>query len=579
MRILLIALLCATPLCGEVIWLKDKTPPDHAILEKYRTGELHELQKTLADAYAALAKEWEDSPREQANACRRAMLAFPGHEGANEVYAALPDLPESRKDWKASEPDSKYVTALRVMQSEHLDNYVSLADAFADAGLPLAHQFAVTEARHAAGTFKRAHKKLDEALPEIAKKMTAHPLRMSSYNLLYPGGTDVNDKDPENWRWEKRRHLHDEVLRMMQADVIGWQETSSWMDVLGESWDEYYDYYDLTDFTGNPKGRDRDCGIYFLKGRFEVVEMGYRHLNRHNDIGNKKGDWGSSQSRQIGWLRLKDNYSGLQFYFFNTHLSYFGESYVGDDGTKGTTDDLHEYQMGPCMQEIDKACPLLPAFFTGDFNNRGGNPWRMAVEEGPFHADHSYRDAAFGIDWILGTEHLKMPWAYTLYAKKDNIRASDHLTCLAYYELPDVEGARTAWEETRSEEDEVGDKALLETYVRLLIMTDPAAAIELLDDQLDELDKGQRDGLMWLFGQAQEYFGEPEDAVKTYKKLGKETEDTDTEHRCTWRGFAVLVWRGLAKRGDLKALERYAEDKDTPPLWADRATALLEQAK
>ena len=573
MRILLIALMCAAPLCAEVKWLNDKTPPDHAILEKYRTGELHELQGTLGDAYVALAGLWtkEGDERELADACRHAMLVFPEHKGANKLYAELPALPASRKDWKARALNDKYVAALRKLQSEQLETFVTLADAFAGAGLPLAHQFAITEARHAAGADKRAIKKLDEQLPAITKKLTAHPLRISSYNLLYPGGTDVNDTDPEHWRWEKRRHLHDEVMRMMQCDVIGWQETSSWMDVLGESWDELYDYYDLTDFTGDPKNRDRDCGIYFLKGRFEIVEMGYRHLNRHNDIKQKGGDWGAKQSRQIGWLRLKDNYSGLQFYFYNTHLSYFGESYVGDDGRTGTTDELHKYQMEPCVQEVEKACPLLPGFFTGDFNNRGGNPWRMLVEEGPFAEAQSYRDGAFGIDWIVGTDHLEMPWAYSLYAKEGDTRASDHLTCLAYYKLPDVEGARKTWVESPS------DETLL-AYARTLVMVDPDAAAELLNTEIKEREKGERDELAWLEGQVQEFFADPEDAVKTYRDLARETEDLEIEHRCTFQAYAVLVRRKLAKPRDLKkSLERYSEAKDTPAHWADKARALLAQ--
>jgi endonuclease/exonuclease/phosphatase family metal-dependent hydrolase len=359
---------------------------------------------------------------------------------------------------------------------------------------------------------------------------------------------------------------------MMQCDVIGLQETSSWPDLLLESWSGVYTLYKLADFTGNPKVNDSDCGIFFNKLRYEIVDKGYRNLNRSGDIKDKKADWGAKNSRQVGWLRLRDRATGLQFYFHNTHLAWAGESYKGDDGATGTTDDLHARQMLPCVEEVEKACPLLPQIFVGDFNNTGGAPWRMLVDEGPFDAAHSHKDKAFGIDWIVGTSNLKLTRAGTVYAKEGDVRASDHLQILAYFELPDLAPLIEAHEAAPD------DRAAALAYARALVMTDAAAAGELLDETVDALDKGKRDEPLWLFAQVQEYFLEPADAIKTYRKLEKETEDPERRNAAIYRGFAVLVWRKLAKPRDLKLLQKFADDKDTPPAWADKARKLAEQA-
>jgi hypothetical protein len=552
-------------------WVGEAAPPDKETTDAYKAGTISPRQEELAEVFLELADKYVKlkKTREVKDALRRAQMFHPDSQTAEALYDKQTSLPAKPKEYTHVELSKEYKADLKKLQFEQTEALLEVAEMFAQQTMPLACQYALEQARQGnVDGKKKVVKQIAEKTDKLQQVLAKHPLRIHSYNLLYPGGTDITDKDPAHWDWAKRRPLHDDVIRVTQPDIIGIQEISSWQPFLDQSWADMFKMYRLKDFTGQKKGNDADCAIYYNFHRFEIVEKGYRHLNRWNDITKKKSDWGASSHRQLGWVRFRDFWTGNQFYFFNTHTAWPGESYKGDDGTEGTTDDLHEEQIGVCMQELEKVNRLLPLFFTGDFNNRGGHPWRMLCEEGPFDVEKSYRCKAFGIDWILCSHHWEPTYRGTVYSKKGDVRASDHLTPIGYYKYPDPEPLKAAWEA------EPTNIEALDNYLRVLVISKQEETRELLKDQLKKFEKEQRGPLLWLQAEIEEGFGEAKLAAKYFKSLMKLYKKDERGPEATYCYYRVLANNELASKSDIKAMQKFADDEEKPRNYREKIANL-----
>lgn len=556
--LLAISLICFTaPVTANsdyVKWARG-APPDIDNLRAFERGEISPLQEELADAYLEVAKQWhekwdgEGQDRNSADACRKALMLFPDHEGANELYDALPPLPEEHRNYDSPELSEAYLKAIKEMQSEHIDAFIELAAVFADKWLPLSAEYCLHWARQGAELDRRAQRDLDERIEPIQQRIAEHALRISSYNVLFPGGVDINQKAPEYWRWEKRRPLQEAVIRHMQADIIGLQETSRWRPVLIESWYEVYEFAGVS-------GSDM---IYYNKHRFELVKEA-----------KSPSFW---RGRRMPWARFRCRYSGMIINHFNVHLphrSTVAKKREKEGEDPADYDTLQIPQCEACLKEIERvSSPLTPSIFTGDFNTRGGSPWRILVEEGPFSLEHSYRDRVFGIDWILTTPHLLNRFAGTLYALRDGVRASDHHQILMYLERPDRKEAKAAYEAAPDSDE------LLLAYIKVLMLYDTDEAKQVMADALDGREKGKRDALMWTHAEMLD--DAPAEAVEVYRDIAKETNDEAMEPRATFRAFELLVRADLMDRREMRLLQRFAKRRSTPPEYQEKAQALLEK--
>jgi len=535
---------------GEYVsWLRGD-PPDIDNLRAFEAGEISPLQQTLADGWLELAKVWAGNGQHQeaGDAIRRAQLMYQNHPEANELYDTLELLPESHRNIRLPEFSETYLVAVQRFQAQHVDEFIELATVFADRWLPISAEYCMQWAIAGAKGNRRLERDMDERLQPIRKRIGEHSIRLSSYNLLYPGGVCINQGDPEYWTWYKRRPLHDALVRHMQADIIGWQEISRWRPVLRQSWSEVYEFAGIS-------GSDM---IYYNKHRFEVLEEA-----RSDPF---------FQNRRMPWARFRCRYSGVIINHFNVHLPFRRTVERRFPDSEKTFDEHQVGQVEICLECIEGiSSPLVPTIYSGDFNTRGGSPWRMLVEDGPFCAESSYRDKIFGIDWVLCTKHLQLEFAGTVMIRRDNIRASDHHHVLVYLKRPDLDEARKTYEENPD-----SDEALLD-FLRVYVLYDADAAMDFMAKAIADREPGERDELLRIQAEAELVFTTPQRAAEAYRTLARETNDEDLKHTATLRAFAILINRGLLDRRDHRDLQRYARDRRTPVEHRERAARLLER--
>ena len=145
-------------------------------------------------------------------------------------------------------------------------------------------------------------------------ELTAQPLKVASYNILYSGeflGTPKN--------WEARKDDVAWMLREIDADVCGLQEAGieqvDWLrkKLPGrEIWGEYRGE-DRLSLSGSP--------IIYRVDRFEALERGTFWLSPTPDVPGSYA-WGSAGPRICCWMRLKDKTDAREFVFANMHADH-----------------------------------------------------------------------------------------------------------------------------------------------------------------------------------------------------------------------------------------------------------------
>ncbi len=178
--------------------------------------------------------------------------------------------------------------------------------------------------------------------------------------------------------WKKRRGLCVEVLRRVDPELIGFQETLPRQ--------VQYLLKHLPGYTAiHEPGGYTDATIFYKTDLFELLDKGHWWLSPTPE--KRSTGFGNFLPRVVVWVKLRDRATGTTFYFFNTHF----------DNTRPSQSKmaaLCQQKLGPFMQTG------LPLIFVGDFNTdqtRGDYPrltsngWRDAylVSE---HASPDGRD-------------------------------------------------------------------------------------------------------------------------------------------------------------------------------------------
>lgn len=140
-------------------------------------------------------------------------------------------------------------------------------------------------------------------------------VNVMSFNVRYD-----NQEDSLNG-WAYRRDRAANAIKFYDADIIGSQETLHNQVVdLQERLPEY-----TMLGVGREDGKEQGeySAIWFKKDRFAVVDSGYFWLSETPDVAGSKG-WDGACERIATWAVLKDNVSGKELFFINTHLDHVG---------------------------------------------------------------------------------------------------------------------------------------------------------------------------------------------------------------------------------------------------------------
>lgn len=167
-------------------------------------------------------------------------------------------------------------------------------------------------------------------------------IRAMSFNIL----SDDNKEHP----WIERKGRVASMIRFHQADLIGLQEPSlSQIDDLAKILPEYEI---VPGIASGKEGQFYDP-ILFRKSRFVLISTGTFYLSETPEAASL--GWDAKLVRSATWVQLNDKKSGKPFYFFNTHLDYYGRL-ARDESAR---------LLKKKIQEIAGEAPVV---LTGDFN-------------------------------------------------------------------------------------------------------------------------------------------------------------------------------------------------------------------
>jgi endonuclease/exonuclease/phosphatase family metal-dependent hydrolase len=178
------------------------------------------------------------------------------------------------------------------------------------------------------------------------------PFRVMSFNIRNSNAADgVN-------AWPQRSELTFERIAAFQPDLIGFQE------VLAVQHDAILARLPDFAFSGVARDDGKRKGewamVAYRKGRFSGVTQGDFWLSEEPEVVGSKS-WDAALTRICSWVRLRENATGREFVFANTHFDHKGVI-ARQEASKVISKRLSEIARG------------VPASLTGDLNVTEDNP-------------------------------------------------------------------------------------------------------------------------------------------------------------------------------------------------------------
>ncbi|HAO61143.1 MAG TPA: hypothetical protein DCQ90_04205 [Erysipelotrichaceae bacterium] len=142
-----------------------------------------------------------------------------------------------------------------------------------------------------------------------------NPFSVLSFNIRCEYGAD----GPNGWEYRKEQVF--DLLRMSDADLIGFQEvTPIQSNDLGNL---------LSGYFGLTIGRDdgisgEATAIYVKEERFDILDKGYFWCSATPEKAGSIG-WDAVFPRIVAYVVLKDKQCAAEFCFFNTHFDHVGK--------------------------------------------------------------------------------------------------------------------------------------------------------------------------------------------------------------------------------------------------------------
>ena len=176
----------------------------------------------------------------------------------------------------------------------------------------------------------------------------SQPLYVGSYNIRY-----LNDDDNNNGNsWSKRCPVVCDQLNFEHPDIFGAQEVlePQLRDMLQRL--DGYDYIGVGREDGKQKGEY--AAIFYDKQKLHLADKGHFWLSPTPD--KPSLGWDAACIRICTWGLFEDNYTGLQFYFFNLHMDHVGVV-ARHEAAKLVVERIRKM-----------AGDRIPVVLTGDFN-------------------------------------------------------------------------------------------------------------------------------------------------------------------------------------------------------------------
>ncbi len=253
------------------------------------------------------------------------------------------------------------------------------------------------------------------------------PLRVMSFNVR-----NSRAQDGEN-AWPKRTELFFATVTGFGPDLVGFQE------VLADQYDALVARLPEYRFSGVARDDGKRQGewscVAYRKDRFTVVADGNFWLSETPAVIGSKS-WDAALTRLCSWVRLRDETSGREYVFSNTHFDHKGVV-ARQESSRLLSRQLSEIAKG------------VPAILVGDLNITEDNPaytvlvrpdapgavrWidsfrtlypKRSPDESSFHG---FKGGATGsrIDFIFHTNHFRATAAAVVRTEENGKFPSDH---------------------------------------------------------------------------------------------------------------------------------------------------------
>ncbi|MDR2036284.1 MAG: endonuclease/exonuclease/phosphatase family protein [Bacteroidales bacterium] len=171
-------------------------------------------------------------------------------------------------------------------------------------------------------------------------------IRVASYNLRMDTSRDgIN-------AWPNRKDHVNALILYHDFDIFGTQEgfIHQLKDILETG---------IYSYSGGGRDDGKEAGehsaIFYKKDRFKLLDSGNFWLNETPD---KPGvGWDATCCNRIcSWVKLKDNHTRKEFYFFNVHFDHQGVEARKESGKL-------------MVKKIQEIAGKSPVICTGDFNS------------------------------------------------------------------------------------------------------------------------------------------------------------------------------------------------------------------
>ncbi len=266
-----------------------------------------------------------------------------------------------------------------------------------------------------------------------AVSVRAGELLIATYNLRYAGDAPPN-------AWPQRRPLLQALWSHHRPDVIGTQEGlyTQIKDLATDQPD--YDWIGLGRDGGS---RGEFMAIFYRRDRLLPLEYEHFWLSDTPEVV-ASSSWGNDVRRMVTWVKFRDQATGREFYFWNTHLDH-------------AVQFAREKSAELIRQRIGLLPSGVPLFLVGDFNAvaRDNRAYEILTQDAgltdTWYAARERRNedansfTGFGplqregkrIDWILARGAMDVHATEAVTFQQGGHWPSDHLPIMVRVTLRD----------------------------------------------------------------------------------------------------------------------------------------------
>ena len=251
-------------------------------------------------------------------------------------------------------------------------------------------------------------------------------LRVVSFNLRRP----VIFDGPNYWGF--RKHAAADMLRQINADIVGVQECVRSQAIQLE--EQLPDYAWIGAGRNDGKQRGEMTAIFYRTARLEPLDHGHFWFADDPTQPGKRA-WGAWWPRMATWVRFRDRHTAQDFYAFNAHLDA-----VSANARQRSAELL--------AAQIETIAGSAPVVVLGDFNTGADTqPHRTLTQTADLHdaVDRTHEDdkgqgtrhkflggtAGERIDWVLHCDALQTRDAGIVNQRVAGRFVSDHFPVVA----------------------------------------------------------------------------------------------------------------------------------------------------